>query len=569
MADNTRPRLDRFRYYAADEGEGLDPAAALRGAVPPELEHVAATPFNSDEAAARFYLDALLAPDDRPAMRGVVAPERTERVPDLGVIKVGDSPATKTRLVSFGQTHEDIPVFGARAVVELTADRELVAAEGELGDVSGISPEPRLSQHEALARVERLTGAQLADEPVKSQLTWFRRADDETWHLAWLLYDLPAEPPEIEPGGVAHDHGLGPSPRDECRVNYLVDAHNGEVLYYFSARPTLTVPARCRGIDEDGGAQQFWGNEVDEGYEMFDPLRRTRTFDLSYEDLERATAPSSALASDASDWGESNPGAVSAHVNAMRVHDFYKSVLQRNGIDDAGMDLESIVHCTYRSQPGSQVWANAVWHDGRMWYGQQPVNGRLVSMSRHLDIIAHELTHGVIDHSSQLVYRDESGALNESFADIFGVIIRNWYLAADRSDVGTWSWEIGSGFRPGGGPLRDLSDPTRTGDPDRYEARYQGASDYGGVHTNSNIHNKVAYHLLTMKEDDERHFPVEDAAVLLYLCMVRISAIATFDDALQTLIGIAKTYYGGESEVRGRKVAAIVEAYARVGIVSE
>ena len=100
-----------------------------------------------------------------------------------------------------------------------------------------------------------------------------------------------------------------------------------------------------------------------------------------------------------------------------------------------------------------------------MWYGQIMRDGRLVSLSRYLDVIGHELTHGVIETTSNLVYATQSGALNESFADIAGVIINNWYTAPDRKDVDTWNWEIGPGLRSDGRPLRDFADPTRTGHP--------------------------------------------------------------------------------------------------------
>jgi hypothetical protein len=100
-----------------------------------------------------------------------------------------------------------------------------------------------------------------------------------------------------------------------------------------------------------------------------------------------------------------------------------------------------------------------------MWYGQINRGGRLVSLSRYLDVIGHELTHGVIETSSNLVYATQSGALNESFADIAGVIISNWYTASDRHDVTTWDWEIEAGLRSDGRPLRDFSNPSRLGHP--------------------------------------------------------------------------------------------------------
>ena len=140
-------------------------------------------------------------------------------------------------------------------------------------------------------------------------------------------------------------------------------------------------------------------------------------------------------------------------------------VLQRDGIDDQGMTLISLVNVTAASMEAPPSLLNAFWCQRRMWYGQITRNGRLVSLSRYLDVIGHELTHGVIESTSDLVYATQSGALNESFADVAGVIINNWYTAPDRDDVTTWNWEIGAGLRRDGRPLRDFANPSRTGHP--------------------------------------------------------------------------------------------------------
>ena len=145
--------------------------------------------------------------------------------------------------------------------------------------------------------------------------------------------------------------------------------------------------------------------------------------------------------------------------------EFYQSVLQRDSIDDKGMALISRVNVTWARQEPPPALLNAFWWNGNMWYGQIRRNGRLVSLSRYLDVIGHELTHGVIETTSNLVYATQSGALNESFADCAGVIINNWFTASDRHDVDTWDWEIGRDLRGAGRPLRDFADPTRVGLP--------------------------------------------------------------------------------------------------------
>ena len=156
---------------------------------------------------------------------------------------------------------------------------------------------------------------------------------------------------------------------------------------------------------------------------MYDSLRKLRTYDFKLQDLEKDKLPDDPVNCPQSDWATTNQAAVSAHVNAMRVYDFYKGEMKRDGIDDKGMELVSVVNVTVPSETPPPQWFNAVWWQKRMWYGQTvDANGKLHSFSRFLDVIAHELTHGVTENTSNLVYKDQSGALNESFSDIFGIM---------------------------------------------------------------------------------------------------------------------------------------------------
>lgn len=118
----------------------------------------------------------------------------------------------------------------------------------------------------------------------------------------------------------------------------------------------------------------------------------------------------------------------------------------RDGIDDRGMELISHVNCTMAAYETPLEWRNAQWWQKKMWYGQvKDAKGVLKSFSKYLDIIAHELTHGVTETTAGLVYCNQSGALNESFSDIFGILIRNWDWANWRS----YGVELGGWFRSG------------------------------------------------------------------------------------------------------------------------
>lgn len=581
--------LQSIHYHVGEDTEpGSDATArspeSFRGPAPAGVQEEAPSlSFTSNEAAARFYLDQLLQRDDRPALRSMIEPGRPERVPGLVVDSEQDLRALGTHQVRFSQTYHGIPIFGASAVVELTEARDLVSVNGHLDDASGVDPVESLSRAEALERVAEYTGAAIpAEAGVSGRLNVYKDEDSGAWHLAWLFTELPAEPPASEaaeedaPEAVL-GHGLGPRPIPPS-FNYLVDAHDGRILFAYSAVPTaLPTPTRCKGVDENEVGQTFLGQLVattGTTCQLSDPLRSVHTFDLELADFfDNPRVPARPVAAASSDFGTTNRAAVSAHLNASRVQDFYKLVLQRDGIDDQGMDLISLVNVTAARMEPPPSLLNAFWSQGMMWYGQIMRGGRLVSLSRYLDVIGHELTHGVIETTSNLVYATQSGALNESFADIAGVIINNWHTAPDPEDVGTWDWEIGPGLRDDGRPLRDFADPSRTGHPthmDDFRDLRPGEqpnrdNDQGWVHFNSNIHNKAAHNLLTMTTEGTRVFGVQDVAVLTYLGMARLTIRATFSDAVQAVVDVAQTYYGGSAE-KQKKIAAIREAYQLVGI---
>jgi bacillolysin len=571
--------LETFSFHAAEGPQSPGREVTVRG-LRPELAS-SLEEFNSDEAAARFHLSNLLEPETKqPAFRSVVAPDRPELVPNLRLVDTQELPQTKTRLVRFEQTHGQIPIFGSQAVIELDDQRNYVSAQGAVGKVEGVSPIATISAADALDAIAKFTGSDRSklDDVVPPELNFFRQPESGEWHLVYYFKRVPAAPAELIEE--SHGHGLGRSRRLlDPRVDYLVDAHEASVVYYFSSTPLLTpaIPTQCKGMDEEGQVRTFFGGQVAGQFEMRDPFRNIQTHDLALGDLDQAFTPQGTvdvtalgdpIRRSSADFEDTAKAGVSAHVNATKVYDFYKSVLQRDGIDNKGMTLTNVVNCTYPPDEPPPNWHNAVWDHDRMWYGQAPgAGGQLVSLSRLLDVIGHELTHGVTEYSSNLVYRDQSGALNESFSDIFGIIIRNWDPSSEvGGTTATWDWEIGSGVGQNGGPLRDMSDPSKTGDPAHMDDYLHTAADSGGVHTNSNIHNKAAHNLLTASDAAGPIFTPRDVAYLYYLTLVRLTRLATFSDVRTTLINVASTMYAGDQDELTRKLAGIRQAYDAVGI---
>jgi Zn-dependent metalloprotease len=178
-------------------------------------------------------------------------------------------------------------------------------------------------------------------------------------------------------------------------------------------------------------------------------------------------------------------------------YDFFKNIHARNSLDGAGLPLISTVN--YR-----KGYANAFWDGTQMVFGDG--DGKLFVDMTGLSIVAHELTHGVVQYSGELDYHGQSGALNESCADIFGALVEQYTLGQSASEA---SWLVGEGLlgpSVNGVALRSLKtpgeaydDPVLGTDPQPYhmDDYVRTRSDHGGVHINSGIPNH-AFYLLSM-----------------------------------------------------------------------
>lgn len=527
---------------------------------------------------------------------GPEAPRARAYAPALQAQSVQISPLTTGRsieVVSFQQMHRSIPIFGSRATVELDDANNMVAARAKLGRVSGVSQTPDLSAKAALDKLFTSV-AQLSDEArskITKQvaaepppLTFFHDRAKDTWHLAYVFSDIPAVPASWVSAKKHSKHGSASSPRERFpRLDYLVDAHDGRIVYYYSVSPTAAkkklpeMSVKGLGIDEDGVECEILVREVKGGFELHDPVRKIRTFDFGGQNIDVDLPPRNPIrVKDALPLFNSTAG-VSAHLNVSRVFKFYNDVLIRRGVDDKGSYLDNIVNCISPNDEDPPQWGNAVWWNGKMWYGQiEKKPGTMRSLAANLDIIAHELTHGVTENTCDLVYRDEAGALNESFSDIFGVIIANRARGdAVYANPDKWDWDIGAGLGAGGKPLRNMKKPSVTGDPSHTDHMQNFdpadlAEDFGGVHTFSNIHNKAAYNLLTTRTGKRGGktplvFTPDESAQLYYFTLQRLDRVATFEDVQETMLDVVKTVYRMPKE-QAAKLKAVTQAYAAVGI---
>jgi Zn-dependent metalloprotease len=171
-----------------------------------------------------------------------------------------------------------------------------------------------------------------------------------------------------------------------------------------------------------------------------------------------------------------------AHRYAYDALRFYELQHGRNGVDGEGLVVDSTVHY-------------GVGYSNAFWNGEQIVYGDGAGWPLADDIVGHELTHAVTQNESGLFYYYQSGAINESFSDIWGELIDQNNQSG--TDEGWSAWYIGEDIA-GWGPIRSMRNPPDGHDPDRMTSSYYylGSADNGGVHTNSGVGNKAAY-LLT------------------------------------------------------------------------
>ena len=344
--------------------------------------------------------------------------------------------------------------------------------------------------------------------------------------------------------------------------HYFVDATNGNVIEKYNAVDHITG----FGYGVLGARQSFEiaQDEKTGQFNLFDGKRGQgiHTFDAENMDENLFNLFSQWLGYTGEEVESKSKffedkAAVDAHVNAGKVYDYYKKTFNRNSFDDKGAKLISSVHV-------GESWNNAAWNGVQMMYGDGD-GTTFIPLSAGLDVIGHELTHAVTEHTANLVYKNESGALNESLSDIMGVMVekKSWDLGADI-------------YTPGkpGDALRSLKDPASIpnplkpgeGYPDHYNKRYTGTADNGGVHINSSINNKAAY----LVSDGGEHYGVKVTGVgreatekIYYRALTKyLTANSDFKMMRQAALQSAEDLYGKDSKA----VQAVTKAYDAVGV---
>jgi Zn-dependent metalloprotease len=233
-------------------------------------------------------------------------------------------------------------------------------------------------------------------------------------------------------------------------------------------------------------------------------------------------------------------------------YDYYWSHYQRDSIDGSGLPLLGLVH--YGQDYDNAFWDNA----GHMYFGDG--DGRLLTQTTAgIDVIGHELTHGVTQHEANLVYSGQSGALNESVSDVFGIQVKQMALAqsAEASDWLIGADIVGGELKPA---LRSMKDPGHANPHDEQPADMDGYVDGGDVHTNSGIPNRAFY--LVASQLGGNSWDAAGPIWYATLCDPQLTSNAGFSDFARLTMVQAGRRYGSTS----KEVDAVKNAWTTVKV---
>lgn len=464
----------------------------------------------------------------------------------------------------FDQYHRGVRVFGADVTRQLDGGRT-VSTYGLLYEGIALEPTPAMDAATARAIAQRRSGVTLGPgiEP----------------ELMVLPFDS---------GGFALVWRLRAATGTDIR-QYFINARDGSVVLEFSDLQTQTAVGVSQGVL--GDSKKIAVTPESGRFTTVDRLRPPviTTYDMqgnperSIDYLNTLVQlGQNDLASDSDNrWTDVAVG--DAHVYAGWTYDYYSKRFGRKGLDNGNISIHSLVHPVRRSDFSfsyfdqyPDFFVNAAYvGDGVIFYGEGlPPNVTLGGqvwdyLAGALDVVGHELTHGVTDYSSRLIYRNESGALNEAFSDMMGTSIEFYFQPPGDGSMKA-DYLIGEDVvRPGG--IRSMADPGVWGDPDHYSKRFTGSSDNGGVHFNSGIPNHAFYLAIEGGTNRTSGLSVqgvgganrEQIEKVFYRAFTQLlPANATFAVARSATIQAAVDLYGASSAA----ARAVTQAWTAVGV---
>ncbi len=468
----------------------------------------------------------------------------------------------------FDQYFQGVRVYGADLARQRNALGQTLSVFGTLYDQIAVDTSPALSQADAKRRIEALGGAALGESRQPELLV------------------LPRDPPATGFALVWHQRVMSPT---AGLMAYFIDADTGALVKARNEMKTQSAVGRGTGVLGDEKKMSVAPNSPrfitrDElrppdilTFDMKGNINRT----LSFLNGQLSLGTADLASDDDNVWTDG--AAVDAHAYAGFTYDYYFKRFGRRGLNDNNIRILSLVHPVRRDDIRTAspfliglFYLNAAYFgDGVMVYGEGLPAGFTAGgqywdyVAGALDIVAHELTHGVTEYTSDLIYQNESGALNEAFSDMMGAAAEFFFQERGTGNL-RGDWLVGEDvIRPGG--LRSMANPASYGDPDHYSVRFTGTGDNGGVHTNSGIAN-LAFHLAV---EGGAH-PRTGAAVqgvgfanreqiekTFYRAFTQLMTASTnFSQARAATLQAARDLHGANSAVE----RAIAQAWDAVGV---
>jgi len=466
-----------------------------------------------------------------------------------------------------GQTHirlrqlwQGLPVHAGEVVVHLNRHGQATQMTGRYfrSPVAVATVAPTVAAGTAIARAEAGLRVKTTFAPLSAQMQQLLDYTGPVTELVVFHTSLTAAP-------VLAWH-VTTRPSVVSRWESFVDARTGAVLQQYESSCTVNGPRTATAPDLNGVTRTFntyeWNNQfymLDGAQPMFNstqsvfpsaPVGALITLDA------RNTNGNGSLfhtTSTNNTWNlTSQRTAVSAHYNASVAYNYYRTIHNRSSIDGAGGTIISVVHVTETNGTGLD---NAFWNGRFISYGSGNVAFR--PLAGGLDVAGHEMTHGVVSASAALEYKGQSGAINESMADVFGCAMdpTDWNIG---EDITLTSYIASGALRSFSDPHNGVSNPNASGYQPRTMAEYySGSQDNGGVHANSGIVNWAYYKFATA-------ISRAHGEQIWYRALTRYLARSSqFIDLRLAVIQAATDLYGATSA----DVAAARTAFDQVGIL--
>jgi bacillolysin len=451
--------------------------------------------------------------------------------------------ANGNKVLRLQQNYNGVPVWGYTQVAHINKDGVLTVISGEvvpeLDKQEKLKSKKQINANKAVAIAVGALGLtpQFEKAPKAEKVVFMKEG---TAHYAYLV----------------NLNYLSPEPGN---WNFFIDAESGEIINRYNDMHEVTgtnTTGTGKGVLGDSktlnltlSSGKYYMQDNTRGNGIFTYDMKNRTF------LPELYLPGTLYSGTDNVFDSTyDQAVVDAHYFAGVTYDYYKNTFGRNSYDNNGAQIKSSVHF-------NKNYNNAFWNGSQMVYGDGD-GTTFIPLSGGIDVVAHELTHAVTDTSSDLVYQNESGALNEAMSDIFGTLVE--YYNGKNPD-----FEIGEDiYTPAtaGDALRSMSNPAKYQDPDHYSVRYTGTGDNGGVHINSGIINKAAYLL----SEGGSHYGVSVTgigraklgAIFYRMNTVYLTSSSNFSQARAAAIQAATDLYGASSQ----EVTSVNQAFNAVGI---